>query len=130
MEETSKINPRLDEELKHETASLTHGAGIEAHSRDDLRDQTTDGLPNPAERPDIPDSTGVGIGQHDVDQRAELARAIPPHIFPARRDALVAAAEREFVPGVLLGALRSLPTDREFQNVQEIWVALGGPTER
>src|SRR3954451_15759146 len=72
MEETSKLNPRIDDELKHETASLTHGAGVDAHARDDRRDQDPVDMPNPADRPDLPDVGGSGIPTFDADQRAEL----------------------------------------------------------
>jgi len=129
MEETSKLNPRIDDELKHETASLTHGAGVDAHARDDRRDQDPVDMPNPADRPDLPDVGGSGIPTFDADQRAELARVIAPATFPASRQQLVEVAEREFAPGVLLGALRSLPGDEEFANVQAVWAAMGGSTE-
>lgn len=130
MEETSKINPRLDEELKHETASITHGAGIDAHSRDDLRDQSSlDGRPNPAERPDIPDAPGSTISAHDAERRAELARVIQPATFPASRDELIRVAEQEHAPTSLVSALRTLPAGDSYENVQAVWAALGGATE-
>jgi len=130
MEETSKISPRLDDELKHELGSLTHGAGVDARSREEYRDQVdVDPTPNPAERPDVPMPPGETISPHDADQRAELARVITEVHFPAKRGALVAAAERNHAPGVLVGALRSLPDHRHFENVQAVWAALGGPTE-
>jgi hypothetical protein len=129
MEETSKVNPRIDEQLKHDTASLTHGSGVDARARSELRQQDPVDMPNPADRADVPDPGGSGISLHDADQRAELARVIAPAHFPARRDDLLAVAQAEFAPGVLLGALRSLSPDQEFVNIQAVWAALGGETE-
>ena len=129
-DETNKVSPRLDDELKHETASLTHGAGVDARSREDLRDQVdVEPPPNAADRPDIPAPPGEKISPHDADQRAELARVISEVDFPAKRSALVGAAEHNHAPGVMIGALRSLPDHRHFKNVQEVWSALGGATE-
>ena len=129
MEETSKVSPRLDDELKHETGSVTHGAGVDAHSREDLRDVGVEPTPNAAERRDVPLAPGGKISPHDAEQRAELARVVTEVDFPAKRSALVAAAERNHAPGVMTGALRSLPDHRHFKNVQEVWSALGGATE-
>jgi hypothetical protein len=130
MEETSKISPRLDEELKHELGSLTHGAGVDARTRDGYRDQVDlEPTPNRAERPDIPPPPGEKLSPHDAEQRAELARVITEVHFPTTRGPMVAAAEHNHAPGVLVNALRSLPDDRHYENVQAVWVALGGATE-
>ena len=129
MEETSKLNPRVDDQLKHETASLTHGAGVDARAQGDRRDQDPVEAANPAERPDVADGGGDGISVHDADQRAELARAVAAAHFPARGGDLVTAATKAFAPGVLLSALRSLPGDQMFANVQAVWAAIGGDTE-
>ena len=106
-----KVNPRLDEQLKHETAPITHGAGVEGHSRDDLRQEPTD---------EVPDDF--------VDRRAELAKVLAPVQFPATREQLVAAVTSEFAPEVA-EELRGLHDDGPFENVQEVWAALGGLTE-
>ncbi|MDQ1397716.1 MAG: hypothetical protein QOG64_2975, partial [Acidimicrobiaceae bacterium] len=83
MQESDKHGSRLDEQLKHETESLTHGAGLEARSQESRLQQDPEPLPNPADRPDIPDNPGLGIHQPSVEHRSELAMAIKPAGFPA-----------------------------------------------
>ena len=130
MEQTGRSNPRIDEERKHETASLTHGAGVDARSREDFRDQDPAEAPNPSDRRDVDTASGGGISQPEADARAEIARAIASARFPARSDALVKAAEAAHTPDTIVTALRGLPADRAFADVQAVWAALGGHTER
>lgn len=109
---SNKVNPRLDEQLQHETASLTHGPGVESHSRDDLRQE--------------PD---VGVPDDEASQRAELAQVLASVAFPATREQLVAAVTTEHAPEVAT-RLRDLRDDGPFDNVQAVWTALGGSSER
>jgi hypothetical protein len=44
-------------------------------------------------------------------------------------DELVAVARREAAPDELVGRLATLPGGMRFENVQEVWTALGGDTE-
>ena len=55
MEQTSRSNPRIDDQRKHETASLTHGAGVDARSRENFRDQ------DPAEAVVVRVCTGLPV---------------------------------------------------------------------
>lgn len=129
MQETDKHSPRVDQQLKHEDASLTHGAGVEARSQDDRSEQDTEGLPNPADRPDLPSVPGTDMTTDDVDARSKLAMGIATAKFPADRAALVAAAEKAFAGDEVLDRLRRLPDGRSFANVEAVWEATGGPNE-
>ena len=129
MQETDKHSPRVDQQLKHEDASLTHGAGVEARSQDDRSEQDTEGLPNPADRPDLPNVPGTDMTTNDVDARSKLAMGISTATFPADRSALVATAERSFASDEVLDRLRRLPDGTAFDNVEAVWEATGGPNE-
>jgi hypothetical protein len=127
MEQSDKHGARLDEQLKHDTQSLTRGAPVEARSQpgrlqDDL-------VTNPADRRDVPSPPGSGIDPASADQRAELAMAIQAATFPADPEALRAAALSQHPPGWVLRALGTLPGGERFENVQAVWRALGGETE-
>ena len=128
---SDKHSPRVDEQLKHETASITHGAGIESHTREDHRQEPPgegETLPDAARRPDVEMPEGLGIDPDDADARAELARYLAGAAFPGRTEELVRAAQDSNAPSAVLAQLRGLP-DSQFANVQEVWVALGGEPE-
>ena len=129
MQETEKHSPRVDQQLKHEDHSLTHGAGVEARAQDSRTEQDTEGLPNPADRPDLRDVPGTAMTTGDVDARARLATAISAAKFPADAGALVSEAERAFAGDDVVDRLRSLPGGRDYENVEAVWEALGGANE-
>lgn len=112
--ESDKHGSRLDDQLAHEVESLTRGnSPEEARSREDrvLEEPTEDDV------------------QTVLDQRAELARHITAAAWPAARDDLVETARLERAPQEILDSLRRLPSEARFDNVQEVWAALGGTTE-
>lgn len=132
MERSDKHSPRIDEELKHETAALTHGAGIESHSREDLRQETPyrgEGAPDAAERPDVPVPDGA-LSPEEANERAELARVLAVVRFPATREFLFQAARDGQAGDDVVERIRRLSPEQHFKNVQEIWVASGGRTEQ
>jgi hypothetical protein len=129
MQESDKHSPRIDDELKHDDASLTHGSGVEARSQDARAEQDTETLPNPADRRDLRDVPGTDMTTDDIDARSKLAMAVSSASFPADRSTLVTAAEGAFAGDDVLGRLRRLPDGRPFENVEAVWEALGGPAE-
>jgi hypothetical protein len=120
----------LDEALKHDTASLTGGSPTESRS-EEFREQEgpADGEPTPDARltgdRDVPSG---GMTLDDVNARAELARHLEHHVFPARPGELVANARERFAPDEVIAQLERLP-DTLYDTVQDVWVALGGPVE-
>lgn len=127
--QSDKHSPRVDDELAHDTSSLTHGAPVESRSRPDLRqeDPAEDAPATAAEPPGVP----AGMSPEEVDMRAELARSLRPSVFPARPAELVRVAEEEAASSVLIGFLRNLP-DRRYGVLEEVYEALGehGETRR
>ena len=127
MEQTSKHNPRIDEAMEHDTASLLSGAPVESRAQEE-RLQEDPGV-DAGVRREVREPAGAGIGEPDAGRRADLARHLAAARFPARRDDLVAAAEAEQAPGDVVALLRGLPAGTAFDNVQAVWAAAGGPVE-
>jgi len=127
---SDKHSPMLDEALKHETDSIVRGAR-EARS-DEAREQEgpAEGEPTPRTRIQnggemIP---GLGLSLDDVEGRSELARYLEHRQFPAHPGELAAHAEQRHAPDAVIEQLRQAP-DQLYNNVAELWVALGGRTE-
>src|SRR3954452_340970 len=101
---SDKHTPRVDEELKHDTDSLTHGSPVEARA-DEGREQegAADEEPTPdalltGDRPTADPDT---LTHDEVEARTELARHLEPSVFPADRAALVASAQHLQAPPAL-----------------------------
>jgi Protein of unknown function (DUF2795) len=125
-------SPRVDDELAHETESLTHGAPLE--SRVDewrLKEAPADGEPLPDAQVTHTDAPLRGsLSTNEVEQRSLLAISLRPGAFPATAHELREIAEKEHGDAVVLEWLMRLPDDRSFANVQEVWDALGGHHEQ
>jgi hypothetical protein len=127
---SDKHSPMVDEALKHDTASLERGFPSEARA-EEFREQEgpADGEPTPDARlsggGELP---GVGLSLDDLNGRTELARYLEHRRFPARPDELVASAEELHAPDSVVDQLRRAP-DRVYENVSEVWEALGGKVE-
>jgi hypothetical protein len=113
MQGTDKHGFRLDDDLKKDTRG-----GEEA--RELLRPD--DHRLDVHEPPGFPDEL-------DAERRAQLAASLEPHLFPARPDELLRAAEERHADEWIVEGLRSMK-DRVYDNVQAVWVALGGPVEQ
>jgi hypothetical protein len=112
--ESSKHSPRVDDQLEHEVESMVRGnSAEESRSREDLVHE---------------ESTEDDV-RTVLDMRAELARHITSAQWPAGRDDLVQTARVDRAPQIILDSLRKLPAEDQFENVQEVWAALGGPVE-
>ena len=65
----------------------------------------------------------------DVERRADIARWLPPHKFPADRGTLLAFLQHEGAPDDVVHAIASLPARRKFATIGEVVRALGIPYE-
>jgi hypothetical protein len=128
---SDKSGPRLDDERKHETEGLVR-SGHDTHV-EEWKDPEPAGEDQPDARrqPAGPSQPGTpaGMSEGDVERRAELAAHLAPAVYPADRDQLRAVAEAQFAPDWVVGLLDSLPTDRSFDNLADVWVAAGGHVE-
>ena len=121
--DTTQHAPRIDDEMKKEVRSLTHGSPVESH-KEEFREQE-----GPADDERVPSSRTVdprALGPDDASARAELSRHLRASVFPADRDALLAEAEENDAPTPVLAVLRQLPSDSTYGTVYEVWEALGG----
>ncbi|MCU1345239.1 MAG: hypothetical protein JWL70_1505 [Acidimicrobiia bacterium] len=121
----------IDEQLKHDLEPLVRGGASEG--REEWREQEGPGDAEPvadqAVRPDLDDQPmGLVPSQREIEARSELARWLPPHVFPARRAELLDNLDPA-TPPEIIHTLRSLPDDRLYETVQSIWVTLGHPVE-
>jgi hypothetical protein len=127
---SDKHSSMLDEALKHDTASIVQG-GREARS-DEFREQEGpgEGEPTPDARirggGEIP---GAGLSLDDLEARSELARYLEHRQFPAHPEELAAHAQQRHAPDAVIDLLRQAP-DRLYENVAEVWEALGGRNEK
>ena len=127
---SDKHSPRVDEELDHETRSLRQGAPVESRV-EEHREQEGPGedQPTPDARLTGGRATAASLDLDDAETRADIARFLTPSTFPADRDALLADAQDNQAPAEVLDRLQALPTGRAYENVQDVWAALGGTVE-
>ncbi|HZA83686.1 MAG TPA: DUF2795 domain-containing protein [Actinomycetes bacterium] len=127
---SDKHSPRVDEELDQETRSLQQGAPVESRV-EEHREQEGPGedQPTPDSRLAGGRATAASLDLDDAEARADIARFLTPSAFPADREALLADAEANHAPAEVLERLRALPGGRAYENVQDVWGALGGTVE-
>lgn len=132
MERNTKHGFRVDDEMSHETESLTRGAPVESRVEEwreaepSGEDQPVpDAILNGDPRGDVPGA----LGHDEAELRSELAKRLRTSAFPANRQTLEDVAAEEQAPGHILDLLRRLPDGRTFQNTQDVWQALGGAKE-
>lgn len=121
--QSSTHSPRVDDELAHEVASLDHGAPLESRSRPDRLQEDT-GFEGGDAPVGVHGAAPAGMTPDEVDLRSEVAQALRPHEFPARRERLVEMAQEANAPDRVVEELQWLP-DRQFDNVEQVWEALG-----
>jgi hypothetical protein len=130
MQESDKHAARIDEQLEHETAHLTSGSPTE--NRDEFRRQQAPGDGEPetgmGDRPELDEAPGLGLAEHDAEERSQLAIHLG-RVFPATRDRLLTAAEENMAPPDVLQRLRTLPAGESYETVEAVWEALGGEGE-
>ena len=134
MERTStKHGPMLDDEMERETASLERGAPVESRAREERQKEP------PGEEQPVPETAvggeptawqGQDIDRRDVHTRERLAQSISLAQFPAGRTALLECARDAGATDEVVGMIERLPAGRTFENVEEVWEALGGVEER
>jgi hypothetical protein len=124
---SDKHGPRVDEELDHETRSLQQGAPLESRV-EEYREQEGPGEDQPTPEPRLTEAT-ASLDLDDAEARSDIARYLDPGAFPADRDGLVANAEANNAPEVVLERLLALPAGRAYEHLPDVWAALGGTVE-
>lgn len=69
-------------------------------------------------------SSPEGMSHEDVELRSQVASYLDRTVFPARREALIHAAESKEAADQIVSLLNQLPADHEFHNFGEVWERL------
>ena len=127
---SDKHSPRVDDELDHETRSLQQGSPVESRVEEHREQEGPgDGQPTPDARLSGARASAASLDLDDAETRADIARFLTPSAFPADREALLADAAGNHATTEVLERLQVLPAGRAYENVQDVWSALGGAVE-
>lgn len=131
MERSSKHGARRDEALQHDVEGMLR-SGRSTHSEDFVDPEPpADDEPSVTRSPDEPliGGTPEELSGPEVDTRAQLADALRRSAFPNDAEGLLTAARERGAPERIVAELAKLPDGAEYQNVGEVWRALGHDTE-
>ena len=127
----SKHGRHLDDEMRREVRTYLQGPPQVGRTTDwrDAEPRGTDTDPHVSGFP-RPDPLPLGgppsaLSDEAREQRSQFGVYLPRSIFPADRDALLTAAVTAGAPDDLIVELDSLPADRNFVTVAEVWTHLG-----
>jgi Protein of unknown function (DUF2795) len=128
---SDKHGQRQDDQLAHEVEGMMR-AERSTHA-EEWRDPEPAGEDQPdadlAPNGTLVGGTPPGMTEQDVEGRSQLATYLGKDIYPAAREALLERATDSNAPDAILDQLRRLPDGQEFENVNEVWVTLGGGVE-
>ena len=128
---SGKHSPRRDEELKHETDGLVRG-GHATHA-EEWKDPEPSGEDQPdadrAPQGSLHGGVPHGMSDEDVDGRAEVATYIGKGSYPMVREQILELVMDRQAPTRVIDLVRRLPAGREYHNINEVWLAVGGHTE-
>ena len=125
---SDKHSPRVDDQLDHETRSLQQGAPLESRV-EEFREQEGPGDDQPTPEPRLNQGRTGSLDLDDAEARSDIARFLDPSAFPADREGLLANAEANNAPDLVLERLRALPGGRGYDSLPDVWAALGGTVE-
>lgn len=136
MQRGDKHGPRLDDAMAGETEAISRGGHTGRAEESREPEPSGEGQPDVDYAPDTTLSGGTpdGMTPADVEGRAELARFVRPSAFPATAADLARVAREEGATDRVLGELERLRSgsggaERRFENVQDVWQALGHGVE-
>ncbi len=122
-------SPRLDDQLAHEVDALVHGAPDEGRTEGRRHeDIAVDGVGEGLQRSDL-EPAAPGLGEAELDLRAQVAAYLAPAHFPADAPALRAVAADEHAPEAVLAILDALPAGRTYEVLSQVWEDAGGAVE-
>lgn len=119
----SKVGPRLDDELKHDTEGVVRG-GHDSRAEEwrgsepSAEDQPTVGMrPQASAQEGPPD----GLSAAEVELRSELASYIGRAPYPMHRSDLLGLLAERHAPDVLVELVAGLPEHVAVVNLQDLW---------
>ena len=128
---SDKHSPRADDELAHEVQGMMK-AGRSTHM-----EEWNDPEPSGEDQPDVDRDPGAtlqgavpdGMTPDDVERRSALAQALGKDVYRATGAALVERARENDATEDVLRTLEQLPSNQTFENMQDVWMTLGGGIE-
>ncbi|MDT0344633.1 DUF2795 domain-containing protein [Streptomyces litchfieldiae] len=122
---SDRLNVHRDDVMKHELQGMLRGD--HPTRAEDWHDPEPSAEDDPAlTRGPVPPYGGAGTEEQEKEEfRSELARHLRVGVYPAHRDELLDVLAEENAPDHLMEAVRRLPADRSFANVQEVVTVLG-----
>src|SRR3954466_16109496 len=124
---SDKHSPLVDDQLKHETEGLVRAG------RSTQAEEGKDAEPSGEDQPDadlapagtLHGGTPDGMDPDDVEGRAEVAGYLGKDPYPMVREQVIDLVTERNAPDRVVDLLRRLPAGRAFNNVNEIWAAVG-----
>ena len=128
---STKHNPRLDEELEHETQGMFRAERATRAEEWREVEPVAEGDPDLTADPQgtLVGGTPVGMDADAVVRRAELARWLDRADFPSDGPSLFEAALDHRAPDAVVDELRRLPAGETYERIGDVVRALGYPTE-
>ena len=128
---SDKHGARMDDAMHKEVEGMMRA------ERDTRPESFRSMEPSGEDQPDVdlaPDTTltgGVpdGMTPEDVNRRSELATYLTRHAFPGVREYLIDQAREAEAPDSVVELIEQAPAGREYQNVEQLWEAVGGGHE-
>ena len=128
MEQSDKHNPRIDQAMSDHVRSFLQGQPVDARIDERFREEGPGPRPGQpsadAAPPDRQPGTSEGMDALEVARRAELATYIEGHVFPARREHLLASARHLHAPPAVVRLIEKLPENESFDHFQDAWDAI------
>jgi hypothetical protein len=123
---SDRHNSQLDDEMKQETAGVRTGTGQTRAEEAREAEPSGEGQPDVERAPEGPmgGADAEGMGAAEVEHRSELARWLDPSHFPAVREVLIGDAIDNEAPDDIVDQLKSLPSGREYANVEQVWATI------
>lgn len=122
---SDRLSPLRDDEMKHELEGMLRSD--HATRAEEWRDPEPSAEDDP--EPDLgpPPEPGSPRAREERDEefRFDLARHLRRTVFPAAREDLLRLLDETHGPGYLTEAVRQLPPDVRYDNVQHVARALG-----
>ena len=117
--------------LEKETESITRGAPVEARAEEwHQKEPAGDDEPLPDARIEgdpFPEEGTLDLDE--IEDRSLLAISLRPSAFPCTKSVLLEVAEEQHAEPRVVSWLERLDPDVTFQNVEDVWEALGGRHE-
>ena len=124
---SSKHSPRVDEQMSQEVRGTIQGTAGARAEEWKMAEPSGEDQPQTSLVPGGEYGRGApnGVGSPHGEAFSRFGSYLGRSAFPGDRDALETSAQDLEAPDDVLAALRTLPPGTTYQNVAEVWHALG-----